>query len=156
MLYIHSVVFNYLYLNVEFLLLFSYCFLYFFYKLCFMVINTTYINIEFFTLTVTTLEGLWFKPLQESIFMLNNDIALIFFRIYNNTNTNIHLLTTYTIFPFFYSIFLNKIQCFCFDTILLKKYCSIDLPVLFTLQIPYELLNKTAIKISLVYSIFIL
>lgn len=111
-------------------------------------------HIEFFTLTMLKNNIIFFKPLQENIFVNIKETSLIFFRVFNTSNDNVKIITTYTIFPYYYSIFLNKIQCFCFDTIFLKKNSTIDLPVLFNFDIPYSSFFTTKHKITFIYTLF--
>jgi len=56
---------------------------------------------------------------------------LSFFRLYNPTNYIIKGITIYLLSPFEINLYLYKIQCFCFDELLLYSFESIELPILF-------------------------
>ena len=75
-----------------------------------------------------------FKTLQETIIVIPGETVLVFFRLYNPTGLNLTCLSYYLIFPNNYTIYVSKLQCFCFDTILINSFESIDLPVLFFLD----------------------
>ena len=80
---------------------------------------------------VGSLGFLEFKTLQETIIVIAGETVLVFFRLYNPTGLNLTCLSYYLIFPNNYTIYVSKLQCFCFDTILINSFESIDLPVLF-------------------------
>lgn len=87
-------------------------------EICFQTSCSNYNFVEFFAL-------------QKSIYILPNETHLIFFRMYNSVNYEITGISIYLIYPIDYLLFFNKIQCFCFEELLLYPYESIDLPVIF-------------------------
>lgn len=80
-----------------------------------------------------------FCTLQKFIYIVPNETHLIFFRMYNSIAFNISGISIYLIYPSDYLIYFNKIQCFCFEELLLYPYESIDLPVVFFIS--SEILN---------------
>jgi hypothetical protein len=80
-----------------------------------------------------------FCTLQKFIYVVPNETHLIFFRMYNSIAFNISGISIYLIYPSDYLIYFNKIQCFCFEELLLYPYESIDLPVVFFIS--NEILN---------------
>jgi hypothetical protein len=87
-------------------------------EICFQTSCSNYNFVEFFAL-------------QKSIYILPNETHLVFFRMYNSINYDISGISIYLIYPIDYLLFFNKIQCFCFEELLLYPYESIDLPVIF-------------------------
>jgi hypothetical protein len=87
-------------------------------EVCFQTSCSNYNFVEFFAL-------------QKLVYILPNETHLIFFRMYNSINYEIHGISIYLIYPIDYLLFFNKIQCFCFEELLLYPYESIDLPVIF-------------------------
>jgi cytochrome c oxidase assembly protein subunit 11 len=51
--------------------------------------------------------------------------------MYNSVGVDITGISIYLIYPTDYLVYFNKIQCFCFEELLLYPYESIDLPVIF-------------------------
>lgn len=68
-----------------------------------------------------------------------NETSLFFFRLYNPTHLKLELITLYIVFPNEMSLYVNKIQCFCFNVMYLEPLEIIDLPVLIYIlsYIPY-------------------
>lgn len=81
--------------------------------------------------TATTNNLLEFLSLQNSIFVITDETHLIFCRMYNHANFYISGISIYFVYPSDYLIFFNKIQCFCFEEILLFPFETVDLPVVF-------------------------
>lgn len=82
-------------------------------------------------------------PLQSIFYTEAGETSLVFFRLVNLSNSNYSVLTTYTIFPQLAAIYLNKLQCFCFEMIHIKPKEELNLPVVFfvsdrlTIDFPY-------------------
>lgn len=98
--------------------------------------------------------GVFFKPLQQEIVSLYDDSTLVFFRLYNSSSRSVHGVTTYTLFPYTITPFLNKIQCFCFEELSLKPCESLDLPVLFYIERDASPEHSVS-QLSIVYTFFV-
>lgn len=72
-----------------------------------------------------------FKSLQDRIIMCPGETGLIFFRIFNPTCYDISGISLYFVYPNNISIYIHKMQCFCFDYINIKSNETIELPILF-------------------------
>ncbi len=59
--------------------------------------------------------------------------------MYNTVGYDITGISIYLLYPTDFLIYFNKIQCFCFEELLLYPYESIDLPVIFFVS--NEILN---------------
>lgn len=92
-----------------------------------------YFEIKFFS-KVTNFSLLEFISLQESIIVCPNEVALVFFRLFNSSDYDLIGTSLYFVYPGNLSIYVHKLQCFCFDLIKIKKSESIELPVLFYLD----------------------
>jgi len=86
------------------------------------------INFKFSNNNVNLVE---FISLQNNIYIVPGETYLIFFRIYNPTDFIIKGISIYFISPNEINLYLFKIQCFCFDELLLYEFESVDLPILF-------------------------
>lgn len=73
-------------------------------------------------------------PLQSYFYTEAGETSLVFFRLSNISNNNYSIITTYTIFPQVAAVYLNKLQCFCFEMIHIKGKEQLDLPVVFFLS----------------------
>lgn len=60
-----------------------------------------------------------------------NNSQLIIFNIYNFSNDDIDFFIGYQIFPYYFTKFIVKLQCFCYEHILIQGYSFLKLPVLF-------------------------
>jgi cytochrome c oxidase assembly protein Cox11 len=89
-----------------------------------------YIEVLFQTST-SNFNFIEFCTLQKYIYVIPNETHLIFFRMYNSVGVDITGISIYLIYPTDYLVYFNKIQCFCFEELLLYPYESIDLPVIF-------------------------
>jgi hypothetical protein len=96
-------------------------------------INNNYLKVIFFTKLSTLLDSFnfYFFSLQESVYIIKNETVLVFFRISNFTKYYLDCLTVYLIYPFQYTFFLTKLQCFCFSNLIIQSFEVVDLPVLF-------------------------
>jgi hypothetical protein len=93
--------------------------------------------------------------LQKTIIINFNESSLFFFRIYNPSHLYIKLITLYMIYPNFLTIYINKIQCFCFNTIFLYPLELVDLPVLIYIY-PFLDFNFTFLNNIIIYYIIFL
>jgi len=84
-----------------------------------------------FKASTTNVNLVEFISLQNNIYIVPGETYLIFFRIYNPTNYIIKGISIYFISPNEINLYLFKIQCFCFDELLLYEFESVDLPILF-------------------------
>ena len=93
-------------------------------------VATFYIDVRFVS-RVSNLTLLEFISLQNCIVINPGESTLVFFRMFNPTSFDIFGVTMYYIFPAIASIYIKKIQCFCFDLLQIYSGESIELPVLF-------------------------
>jgi cytochrome c oxidase assembly protein Cox11 len=87
--------------------------------------------IIYFNTSITSINLVEFISLQNNIYIVPGETYLIFFRLYNPTNSLIKGISIYFISPNEINAYLFKIQCFCFDELVLYQFESIDLPILF-------------------------
>lgn len=76
----------------------------------------------------------WILKPSNDIFKIKvypGDIILTFYQVQNLSNETITGIATYNIIPIKAGIYLNKIQCFCFEEQRLKGKELIELPILF-------------------------
>ena len=92
-------------------------------------------------------------PLQSFFYTEAGDTALVFFRLINLSDLNYSVITTYTIFPQVASIYINKLQCFCFEMIHIKPKEQLDLPVVFFVSHSLKADFPSLKKIILYYDI---
>jgi cytochrome c oxidase assembly protein Cox11 len=97
-------------------------------------LNIKIIYIIYFNTSITNLNLVEFISLQNYIYVFPGETYLSFFRLYNPTNYFIKGITIYLISPFEISLYFYKIQCFCFDELIIYPFESIDLPILFYLD----------------------
>jgi hypothetical protein len=90
--------------------------------------------------------NIYFYILQNKLFIVPGETTLCFFRIYNENQYTISGVTIYNITPYELQIFINKIQCFCFEELTINAYEIIELPVLFYLHSNVMFLNTNQIK----------
>lgn len=90
-------------------------------------------EVKFFS-KVSNFSLLEFKSLQESIIICPGETGLVFFRLFNPMSYELTGMSLYFIYPSNISIYVHKIQCFCFDLIKIKSNESIELPILFYLD----------------------
>lgn len=125
-----------------FLLIDSFFFIvYFFYFDSFFttfISSCDYIEVLFQTST-SNFNFIEFCTLQKYIYVIPNETHLVFFRMYNSVSFDITGISIYLLYPTDYLIYFNKVQCFCFEELLLYPYESIDLPVIFFIS--NEILN---------------
>ena len=89
------------------------------------------IYVIYFNTSVTSINIVEFISLQNHVYIYSSETYLVFFRLYNPTDFLIKGISIYTINPNEMNAYIYKIQCFCFDEIILYPFESIDLPILF-------------------------
>jgi len=105
----------------------------------------------------TTLGIVEFYSLQKSIKVFVDEVSLIFFRIYNPVHYKYGNIFIYLVYPQYFGVYLSKIQCFCFEAIVVNAFEVLDLPVLFFLssEIKLELISAFS-RVGLLYVHFIM
>jgi cytochrome c oxidase assembly protein Cox11 len=71
------------------------------------------------------------KPSTPKITIFPGDTSLIFYLAHNLSDDAVTGVATYNITPSRAGIYLNKVQCFCFEEQRLKGHESVELPILF-------------------------
>lgn len=94
--------------------------------------NSIYL-VHFDTLT-TQKNKIQFEILQNKIYICPGESTLAFFRITNLTDESIQAFSIYVVSPTEFTPFINKLQCFCYEELLLYPNETVDLPVLFRLE----------------------
>lgn len=96
--------------------------------------NTTNIYLVHFDTLTTQKNKINFEILQNKIYICPGESTLAFFRITNLTNETIQAFSIYVVSPTEFTPFINKLQCFCYEELLLYPNETVDLPVLFRLE----------------------
>lgn len=96
--------------------------------------NTTNIYLVHFDTLTTQKNKISFEVLQNKIYICPGESTLAFFRITNLTNETIQAFSIYVVSPTEFTPFINKLQCFCYEELLLYPNETVDLPVLFRLE----------------------
>ena len=97
--------------------------------------NYSDLSFEVFLYTRRTSIGLIeFYSLQRSVIMFFDELGLVFFRLYNPLNHAYINFFIYLVYPLLYSVYVHKIQCFCFESIVINSFEVLDLPVLFSIS----------------------
>lgn len=136
--------FCYLYDFIQYSNIFSFSYFFYFYNSFFFFISYFffYIHQELYSISCDYIEVVFqtnttnynfieFCTLQRFIYVIPNETHLVFFRMYNSIGYEISGISIYLLYPTDYLVYFNKIQCFCFEELLLYPYESIDLPVIF-------------------------
>jgi len=99
-------------------------------------VDTESVYCIFFSTQVMPLgeEKLKFWVLQQKVYGVPGELVLVFFRLANNFNHDLHGVTVYNVTPHDLSVYLVKLQCFCFEEINIRSGESIDLPVILYLD----------------------
>lgn len=96
-----------------------------------------------------------FRPLQKELTIVPGETALAFYTAFNPRQTAVTGVSTYTVQPVEAGIYLNKIQCFCFEEQRLNPKEQVDLPVFFYIDPEYaddpRLENTDSIVLSYVF-----
>jgi len=97
--------------------------------------SDSYLKILFFT-KITTLASkeVLFMCLQDYVYCTSNETVLVFFRLINYSSNSFECLTIYLVYPYQFSLVLNKLQCFCFGSLILGANELLELPVIFFLS----------------------
>eukprot|EP01012_Entosiphon_sulcatum_P025586 TRINITY_DN3092_c0_g1_i1.p1 TRINITY_DN3092_c0_g1~~TRINITY_DN3092_c0_g1_i1.p1 ORF type:complete len:235 (+),score=30.86 TRINITY_DN3092_c0_g1_i1:26-730(+) len=74
---------------------------------------------------------LQFAPLQTYLDVLVGEPALAFFRVYNNSDEEVHAVSTYNIIPQEAMWYFHKLQCFCFEEQRVLPREFVELPIFF-------------------------
>jgi cytochrome c oxidase assembly protein Cox11 len=106
-------------------------FFFLFYKIENNINIDSIVYVVYFNTSVTNINIIEFISLQDHIYIYTSETYLVFFRLYNPSNFLIKGISIYTINPNDVNAYIYKIQCFCFDEMVLYSFESIDLPILF-------------------------
>jgi hypothetical protein len=100
---------------------------------------------------------LYFISLQNHLYVSIGETSLAFYRIENLSDTRLQLYSMFIVTPSIYSIYINKIQCFCFENIYIDSYETLDLPILFFIDntIISDILILHTIEITIEYILLI-
>lgn len=90
-----------------------------------------------------------FYPLQSYIYTIPGESTLIFYRLENLTNVPMHSLSVYVTSPAEAVAYIKKLQCFCYEELMISPKCIIDLPILFSID--EEILNEDFNEITINY-----
>lgn len=108
--------------------------------------------VHFDTLT-TQKHKIEFEILQNKIYICPGESTLAFFRISNLTNETIQAFSIYVVSPTEFTPFINKLQCFCYEELLLYPKETIDLPVLFRIENDITKLDNVSKELVIEYII---
>ena len=78
-----------------------------------------------------------FKPLHPEMKVIPGETALAFYSAKNPLKTPVTGIATYTVLPFEAGVYLNKIQCFCFEEQRLNPGEEVELPIFFYIDPEY-------------------
>ncbi len=90
-----------------------------------------------------------FYPLQQYIYTIPGESSLIFYRLENKANCDFHTLSVYVTTPAEAVAYIKKLQCFCYEELLVAPHSIIDLPILFSID--EEILNEEFKEITINY-----
>ena len=97
-----------------------------------------------------------FAPEQPKLEVRVGETMTVFFRITNLSDRETTGMATYNVQPELIAPYFNKLQCFCFNEMVLKPHESVDVPVVFFIE-PEAAKNRDLDKIaaiSLSYTFF--
>ena len=97
-----------------------------------------------------------FAPEQPKLEVRVGETMTVFFRITNLNDRETTGMATYNVQPELIAPYFNKLQCFCFNEMVLKPHESVDVPVVFFID-PEAAKNRDLDKIaaiSLSYTFF--
>ena len=92
------------------------------------------LEVQFFT-KVQSFSHIDFICLQDSVYLISNDATLVFFRIRTYSTEDVSCIIIFLVSPSSYMSALTKLQCFCFDNLLISSNESTDLPVIFNIDL---------------------
>lgn len=138
-------------------LLFEIRYIAFFLDHCLLQSTSGDLNLLFLNFFIRASNLNWINSisLQKTIILNLNESGLFFFRIYNPSHLPVKLVTLYMIYPNNITLYVNKIQCFCFNVIFLYPLELIDLPVLIYIN-PFFFSNNTYINNIIIYYVIFL
>jgi len=90
-----------------------------------------------------------FYPLQNYIYTIPGESSLIFYRLENNNPFKIQTLSVYVTSPSEAVAYIKKLQCFCYEELMVAPHSVIDLPILFSID--EEILNENFKEITINY-----
>ena len=91
-------------------------------------------NVFFNTKIVLDLNCISFIPMQRFVTITAGEPVIVFFKLINHSDSSFKLISIFDIIPSHVYPYLKKIQCFCFDEILLKQHEVLVLPLFFVLD----------------------
>jgi cytochrome c oxidase assembly protein subunit 11 len=97
-----------------------------------------------------------FAPEQPKLEVRVGETMTVYFRITNLSDRETTGMATYNVQPELIAPYFNKLQCFCFNEMVLKPHESVDVPVVFFID-PEAAKNRDLDKIaaiSLSYTFF--
>lgn len=144
-----SYYYNYLSFEIKYIM--------FFIDNCFLKVKNNDLNLLFLNFFIRASNLNWINSisLQKTIILNLNESGLFFFRIYNPSHIPVKLVTLYMIYPNNITLYVNKIQCFCFNVIFLYPLELIDLPVLIYINPFFYSSNNYINNIIIYYVIFL-
>lgn len=110
--------------------------------------NTTYYKIKLEATNVKKNIGS-FYPLQQHIYTIPGESTLIFYRLENKTIHSLQTLSVYVTTPAEAVAYIKKLQCFCYEELMIAPNSVIDLPILFSID--EEILNEEFKEITINY-----
>lgn len=75
-----------------------------------------------------------FYCLQDKVIVFSNSTTLVFFRMINKLSYDVNCMVIFLISPANIIFEFNKLQCFCFEDLLVLDSEAIELPVIFRIQ----------------------
>ena len=90
-----------------------------------------------------------FYPLQQYIYTIPGESSLIFYRLENKTDISLQSLSVYVTTPAEAVAYIKKLQCFCYEELMVAPNSVIDLPILFSID--EEILNEEFKEITINY-----
>ncbi len=103
--------------------------------------NMQYVDVRFIS-RVSNMTLLEFFSLQHCLIVIPGESALLFFRLYNPTSFDVVGISMYYVFPVISTLYINKIQCFCFDSLHIYSSETVELPVLFYISRSFDFTYK--------------
>jgi cytochrome c oxidase assembly protein subunit 11 len=102
-------------------------------------LSSANLHLGFFTVYFSTdilifSSGFTFEPLQNYICIQVDEPVIVFFKLSNFSDEIRRFISLYDVVPFYLYPYLKKIQCFCFDEILVKPSEVLILPLFFVLD----------------------
>lgn len=84
-----------------------------------------------FTGHVSNASVLELEILQKEVILRYGESTLVFYRIYNPMGHDVTCFGLYFVYPDEASANIHKIQCFCYNDMVIKAHETVDLPILF-------------------------